>query len=579
MTKILVIEDMDTLREEIIETLSFEGFETLGAADGEIGVEIAKTYLPNLIICDIMMPKLDGYETLEALRGDPVTMTIPFIFLTAKAEKIDMRLGMELGADDYLTKPFTTEELVGAIAARLQKYQNVQAQHDATIQSVQAKHEVDIKQIEANYEYIAHHDPLTKLPNRLLFRQYLEAAVAHAQTNQSTLALMFVDIDDFNIINNSLGHNIGDLLFKAIAERLRRFVPPCDTVARLHGDELAIILLDDSELANLKLAAKTILEIIAKPYSIYGHQIFITACLGATFYPKDDQDTDGLIKNADMAMYYAKSQGRNTCKFYTSDLHARSSEQMAIENSLRRALDRGEFRLYYQPIVDLPSRQIVAAEALIRWQHPELGIVMPAKFIPIAESTGLILPLSAWIIRTACQQSQIWQSMGLPDISIAVNISGLHFKQDNFVDTLKEILLDMPHHNLEIEITENIVMQNTSDTIATLSALKAMGIQIAIDDFGTGYSSLSYLKSFPVDYLKIDKSFIQDVEIDPHDTAIIVAIIDLAHSLSLKVIAEGVETQAQLDFLEKNNCDRLQGYFFGVPLPVEQFEKLILPSC
>jgi len=579
MTKILVIEDMTTLREEIMETLKFEGFEVLGAADGDLGVAMAKTTLPNLIICDIMMPKLDGYETLRALRSDPATATIPFIFLTAKAEKSNMRQGMDLGADDYLTKPFSTEELVGAIAARLQKHDEIQAQYDSAIRNAQAQHEVIIKQIEANYEYSAHHDALTQLPNRILFHQYLQEAIAKAETDHTALAVMFVDIDDFNIINNSLGHKIGDLLFKAIAARLKTSIPNCDILARLHGDELAIILVDQAELANLKSAAQRILEMIAKPYNIYGHEIFITASLGATVYPNDHQEIDGLIKNADMALYFAKSQGRSTTKFYSSDLNVRSSEQMAIENSIRRALDRGEFRLYYQPIIDMLSRQIVAAEALIRWQHPELGIVMPAKFIPVAESTGLILPLGEWVIRTACQQCQVWQSMGL-NLSVAVNVSSLHFKQENLVDTLKSILntIDIPHHKLEIEITENIVMQNTTATANTLSALKAMGIQIAIDDFGTGYSSLSYLKSFAVDYLKIDKSFIQDVGIDKHDAAIIMAIIDLAHSLSLKVIAEGVETQEQLDFLERNKCDRVQGYLFSVPLPVEQFEQLVIKT-
>lgn len=560
MVLILIIEDMHSLREEIVTTLGYEGFRVMGAANGVIGVQLAKQHLPNLIICDVMMPELDGYGTLAALRQDPATATIPFVFLTAKADKVDMRQGMESGADDYLTKPFTNSELLAAIASRLKK------------QAALQEHFKD------KLEYLAHHDDLTNLPNRILFHDCLKQSVLLAQESKRSmsLALVFLDIDQFNIINNTLGHNIGDFLVKAIAERLRRYIPPCDIVARLRGDQFAIVLLDvDSE--QTKAIAQKILTILAKPYSLFGHEIFITVSLGIAMYPHDHMEIEGLIRRADMAMYHAKEQGRNIYRFYTAEIEERSSEYMALENSLRRAIDRGEFRLYYQPQVDLQTRQIVGAEALIRWQHPDLGLVMPSKFIPIAEKSGLIIDLGEWVLETACKQSLAWQAAKLPPLSMAVNLSGQHFKHENFVQTLAAIIKKTGVHPqcLEIELTENIIMQNAETTTAMLSELRTMGIRITIDDFGTGYSSLSYLKHFPVDVLKIDRLFVNDLLTDKHDATITSAIIDLAHSLSLSVVAEGVETKEQSDFLADSHCDLGQGYFFSPPLPAEQFEKLL----
>ncbi|MEY3304397.1 MAG: EAL domain-containing protein [Pseudanabaena sp.] len=568
MTTILVIEDVEALREEIMETLSYEGFDVLGAENGVVGVQIAKTYLPNLIICDIAMPELDGYGTLVALRQEPKTSMIPFIFLTAMTEKADMRQAMQLGADDYLTKPFTSAELLGAIASRLQKYN-----------SVREHYYDEIKAVGERFEYLSHHDDLTQLPNRILFHESLSQAVLHAKINSKSLALLFLDMDNFNIINNTLGNDIGDQLFKAIAERLKRYAAPCDMVARIQGDEFALIISDVKDPISIKMETQKILDLLSRPYNLYGHEVFITSSIGITIFPDDHQDVEGLIKNAELAMYYAKNHGRNSYKLYSSDLNVQSSEYMALANSLHRAIDRNELRVFYQPLVDLQSGQIVGAEALARWQHPDLGIIMPSKFIPVAEQTGLILRLSEVILYSVCDQMRSWRDSGINYGFVAVNLSGQHFRPDNnLIELVSKVLQETgidPEH-LELELTESIIMQNAEFTIQVLSHLQALGVKIAIDDFGTGYSSLSYLKHFPVNTLKIDRCFIQDITTDRHDATISLAIIDLAHSLSLQVIAEGVETAEQIQFLKENNCDQVQGYFFSPPLPAPEFEKMLI---
>ena len=568
MTTILVIEDVESLREEILETLSYEGFDVLGAENGVVGVQMAKTYMPDLIICDIAMPELDGYGTLVALREEPKTSMIPFIFLTAMTEKGDMRQAMQLGADDYLTKPFTSSELLGAIASRLQKYNSVKEHYYDEIKAVGAK-----------FEYLSHHDGLTQLPNRVLFHESLTQAVSHAQINHKSLALLFLDIDNFNIINNTLGNDIGDQLFKAIAERLRRYTAPCDMVARIQGDEFAMIISDSKDLANVKIEAQKILDLLSRPYNLYGHEVFITSSIGITIFPEDHQEVEGLIKNAELAMYYAKTHGRNSYKLYNPELNVQSSEYMALANSLHRAIDRQEIRVFYQPLVDLQSGKIIGAEALARWQHPDLGLIMPSKFIPVAEQTGLILRLTELILEAVCNQMRSWKELDISYGFIAVNLSAQHFRSDsNLIEMLTKVLQENgiePEH-LELELTESIIMQNAEFTINMLSKLQTMGVKVAINDFGTGYSSLSYLKHFPVNTLKIDRCFIQDVTSDRHDAAISLAIIDLAHSLSLQVIAEGVETMEQIQFLKEHNCDQIQGYFFSPPIPNLEFEKMLI---
>jgi diguanylate cyclase len=567
MTTILIIEDSDMLREGIMDTLTYEGFNVIGAENGVAGVQIALANLPNLIISDVAMPEMDGYEVLNLLRQNPATSMIPFIFLTAKAGKSDMRQAMQLGADDYLTKPFTSEELLGAIASRLQKFKAIKEHfQDQNNQAV------------AKLAYLSHYDELTRLPNRISFHHLLQESVLHAHLHDQKIALLFLDIDNFNIVNNTLGHEVGDHLFKAITARLRRFIAPTDILARLKGDEFSIIFADITNPDQVEQRVLKILDLLGTTFSILGQSIFITVSIGITLYPDDHSNVDELIKNADLAMYYAKNQGRNSYNFYRPQLNAQSSEEIALTNGLDQAFELNQFRLHYQPLVDLNTQKIIGAEALIRWQHPDLGLVMPNKFIPIAEKTGQILRLGKLVLTLVCQQIQLWQQANLDHGRIAINFSGEHFRSQDHLR--QEIVTVLREHNVSatkiaIELTESVIMQNSDRTIQVLSELRDIGIKISIDDFGTGYSSLSYLKHFPVDTLKIDRCFIQDVTTDRHDAAITIAMIDLAHNLSLQVIAEGVETQEQLDFLRTNGCDRIQGYLFSRAVPPETFEKMV----
>ena len=350
-------------------------------------------------------------------------------------------------------------------------------------------------------------------------------------------------------------------------------------VARIQGDEFAMIISNITDVISVKLEAQKILDLLSHPYNLYGHEVFLTSSIGITLFPEDHQDVDGLIKNAELAMYYAKTHDRNTYKLYSPDLHIQSSEYMALANSLHRAIDRQEICVFYQPLVDLNSGQIIGAEALARWQHPDLGLIMPSKFIPVAEQTGLILRLSELVLNDVCKQMRAWQELSISYGFIAVNLSGQHFRPNsNLIEMLSKVLQEsgVEAHHLELELTESVIMQNAEFTIQVLSQLQAMGVKIAIDDFGTGYSSLSYLKHFPVNTIKIDRCFIEEVLTDRHDASIALAIIDLAHSLSLKVIAEGVETEEQVQFLKANGCDQMQGYFFSPPIPATEFEKMVI---
>jgi len=578
MTKILVIEDTKSLLEEIIEALSLEGFEAIGAENGADGVQLAKQYLPDLIVCDVMMPQLDGYETLTALHNYPPTATTPFIFLTAKADRADMRHGMELGADDFLTKPFATSELLGAIAAQLKKIQILESQYNAAIQNV-------IDQNQSIQDLKTNNDPLTHLPNWTAFDRHLQEAIIYSHAHHCSLALILIDIDNFNIVNNALGHRIGDILLKAVAERLRRYISPCDPLLRMRGGQFGVILIDQFEPENLHQSAQKILDMLAKPYSIFGHEVFITVCLGLTIYPQDHHEVASLINNVDVALHSAKAQGRNNYKFYSPNLNTQLSKQMAIENSLHRAFERKEFRLYYQPIFKSLNREIRGIQALVRWQHPELGIVLPHKFIPLAETTGLITPLTEWIVEQACKQLKIWQELlkskspEAPEIYMAVNLAA-HTCKDYCQNQLVELITnavktaDIRYSQLELEVTETAVSQSSAITIADLVKLRQLGVKIAITDFSGGHTALSQLQYFPADKIKIHKSLIQDLFLG-QGSAIALAIIQQAHSLNLSVGAESVETCAQFEFLQQHQCEFVQGYFFSPPLPTEQFTQLL----
>ena len=425
------------------------------------------------------------------------------------------------------------------------------------------------KRVEERLTYLAHYDHLSGLPNRVLFQDRLEQSLAQSQRESWTTAVMFIDLDRFKVINDTLGHSAGDKLVLAVARRLSHLVRSGDTVSRLGGDEFALILQNLAKGQDAAIVAQKVLESLAEPFDVEGHEIFVTASIGITLYPSDSENPEALLKNADSAMYRAKQAGRNNFQYYTTEMNARSGENLHLENSLRRALERGEFTLHYQPKVDLRSGRIIGVEALMRWQHPEFGMVSPGKFIPLLEETGLIVPTGEWVLRAACAQLRAWEDSGIAVVPVSVNLSGRQFQHHDLVRSIVDIISDsgVEPGQIELELTESSLMSNPDDANRILLSLKEFGVRISVDDFGTGYSSLAYLKRFPIDVLKIDRSFVQDIISDNEDAAIVRAIISLAHSLKLTVIAEGVETEEQLTFLVTNGCDQVQGYLLSVPLP------------
>ncbi len=432
------------------------------------------------------------------------------------------------------------------------------------------------KLAEARLDTLAHYDALTGLPNRRLFLDLLNQTLARARRTDRLAALLFLDLDRFKLINDSLGHAVGDALLKAVAARLTGAVRASDTVARLGGDEFAVILEELSSSESAARAAQEILDALAVPVIIEGREIFTTASAGLALHPADSLSGEDLIKNADTAMYAAKQRG-GTSQFYSADMNVRAFERLTLETSLRQALKRGEFLLHYQPLVDLCSGETVGIEALARWQHPERGLLSPDTFIPLAEETGLIVPLGEWVLRTACAQTRAWQDQGVPLLRVAVNLSRRQFEQKNLVATVRQVLEDtgLAPTRLELELTESLLIRDAEGTIAMLQALHGMGIRLSIDDFGAEYSSLGYLKRLPISTLKIDQSFVRDVVINPDDASITGAIISLAHCLNLNVVAEGVETEGQAAYLWSQRCNEMQGYYFSRPLTPEQVGSLL----
>ncbi len=430
---------------------------------------------------------------------------------------------------------------------------------------------------EEQIKHLAYHDALTGLPNRLLFKDRLTVALSHAQRDNSRVAVLFLDLDRFKVINDSLGHNVGDQLLQAVSTRVQSCVRESDTVARLGGDEFTMLLPALSQSEDAAVVAQKVLEAIRYPFHIEGREFFTTTSIGISIYPEDGTDAATLIKNADTAMYQAKEQGRDNYQLFNAFVNAKALQRIAMEHGLRKALINDEFEIHYQPIFDLRSNRISGMEALLRWTHPEMGRIPPNVFIPVAETTGMMVPIGMWVMRTACIQARRWQDAGFRNLSLAVNLSVTQLQQADLVERVREVLQEsrLPSHLLELEITESSAMQSPETIARTLMELKAMGIRISLDDFGTGHSSLSYLKRFPIDTLKIDQSFVRDINNDPDTAAIVIAIIAMAHSLRLKVIAEGVELTDQSNFLKRFSCDQMQGYLIKPPVPASEFLDLI----
>ena len=435
----------------------------------------------------------------------------------------------------------------------------------------------EIKSYRERLEHQASHDTLTGLPNRSLLQERLRQAIAQAMRQKYKLTVAFLDLDNFKYINDSLGHGAGDELLKIVAQRLKSCVRESDTVARLGGDEFVLLLVDHGDAEAINNVMRRVQHQLSEPYFIAGQELNTGGSLGVSVYPDDGTDADVLLKHADAAMYRAKAQGRNSVFFFTAEINAALTERLALEKGLRQALERNEFRLSYQPRMGVASGKLTGAEALVRWEHPEHGLLSPARFIPVAEETGLIVPLGEWILREACMQAQKWRSRGLHLSQVSVNMSARQFSSPTLVEKVAQVLSDtgLSPHCLDLEITESLMMENVEEFTVRLHALKRLGVQLSVDDFGTGYSSLNYLRQFPVDRLKIDRSFVRDIAQDASDAAIVLAVIQLGHVLGLSVTAEGVESGDQLAFLHRHGCDEVQGYYFSEPVSAEEFEGML----
>jgi diguanylate cyclase (GGDEF)-like protein len=426
-------------------------------------------------------------------------------------------------------------------------------------------------------QYQAYHDALTGLPNRKHFSDYLTNALAESATSDEKLAVVFIDLDRFKLINDSLGHDFGDLLLRSICHRLREFLHDDDMLSRWGGDEFILLVRNVVSADYAFRLAQKMLKAFERPFICDGRELYVSASMGISLYPFDGDEVESLIKNSDTAMYRAKQSGRNSCQLYTPQMNESAFARLSLENSLCRAIERNELVVYYQAQINMESTRISGVEALIRWQHPELGLLAPDKFVPLAEETGLIVTVGNWLLRAACLQSRAWQLEGLPALHLGINISTYQFKQPDFIDRLNDVLTEtqLDPHYLDLELTESIIMEDIQENIKKLHKLRDMGINLSIDDFGTGYSSLSYLKRLPINVLKIDRSFVQEIVTNHLDRAIAISIVTLAHHLNLRVVAEGVETQAQMELLRSLKCDEMQGYLFNKPLPADELVKLL----
>ena len=566
--KIVVAEDEDAIRENLARMLRIEGFDVAAAANGKEALALVREHLPALILSDVMMPVLDGHGLLQAVRDDPLTSSTPFVFLTARADRSDLRTGMNLGADDYLVKPFQRDELLAAVRARLTR---------------RATEGQAAQRLQAEAQRLLHFDALTNLPNRRLMLERVRAASHQAQRSNSRLALIMLGLDGLSQVNDSLGHESGDVVLREVADRLFRkinqavFVSEFDGVGRVSGEQFAILLEGFGDDAYLDSLCRELLAAVERPYQAETQQLFLKACAGVALLDAGKSDPEDLMRNADAALHQAQLGGPGSLSFFSAEMNVRGVRRLRLHNELHKALERNELSLHYQAQVDIASRRIIGFEALMRWQHPELGFISPVEFIPIAEESGVIVEMGAWALNQACHQARAWLDAGHGPLRMAVNLSARQFADDELMATVIEALgkSGLPPASLELEITESIAMQGLERTVMMLTALKKLGIALAMDDFGTGYSSLSYLKRFPLDALKVDQSFVRNITTDPGDAAITRAVVAMAHSFGMIVIAEGVETTEHLEFLAGLGCEDAQGYLFSKPLPTTDAGALL----
>jgi diguanylate cyclase (GGDEF)-like protein len=563
---VLIVDDDAQSRKVLVAMLGPEQYRIQSAATGEDALAAIARQPPDLVLLDIALSGIDGFEVAASLKSNPATANIPIIMVTARHDRASRIDGLAAGAEDFLSKPVDRVELW----LRVRNLLRLKELSDALQQEREAL-ETQVAERTADLQHLAYHDPMTGLPNRILFYDALRKTLELADAKHWLVAVMFIDLDRLKNVNDSFGHGVGDELLAQFGHRLLQCVRLRDTVGRISGDEFGLILpMDDPQ--GAAVVAERVRQALLVPFDLRGHEVTVTASVGITIYPTDATDPEALITCADQAMYHAKQAGRDTSRFFTAELNAEHVAQLDLEHALRRAIENHEFVLHYQPKVHLGSGQITGVEALLRWQRPGYGLVMPAAFVPTLEDTGLIVRVGGWVIAEACHQIAEWERSDVGSLQVAVNVSARQFIEGDLERAVNSALEDsgVAPQLLELELTESSMMANTALTVAKLERLRARGVRISIDDFGTGYSSLAYLRRFPVDKLKIDIAFIRDLITNPGDASIALTIIRMAHGLKLDVIAEGVETAAQLAYLRSHHCDEIQGYLISQPLPAQQ---------
>ena len=576
---ILIVDDTPNNLRFLSTTLTEQGYKVRSVTDGLMALTVAQAANPDLILLDIMMPNIDGYEVCQRLKADEQTREIPIIFLSALDEVLDKVKAFTVGGVDYITKPFQLEEVLARIQTHLslrfaqKEIGKLNAELEERVRQRTAQLEQEISerlQVQERLLHLALHDVLTGLPNRTWFIKRLEQLLSQGEQQSShNFAVLFLDCDRFQSVNDSLGHSVGDQLLVMIARRLGLCLRPSTTLCRLGGDEFAILLQDISPDDAIKVA-EDILQELVDPFQIGEYQVFTNVSIGIVMGSDIYKQPEHILRDADTAMYQAKARGKACYQIFEQNMHSRALHNFHLELELRHGLERNEFEVYYQPIVDLSTYQIVSFEALVRWHQPHKGFIVPNKFIPIAEETGLVVAIDLFVLRQACHQLKTWQNQGLADSSlkISVNLSAKHFTSFSIITNVEKILQEtgLEGNCLRLEITETDIMENAEFAFKLIEQLKQRQIQLSVDDFGTGYSSLSYLHRLPIDYLKIDRSFVMRIGRDGKNTEIIKAIIALAESLDIATVAEGVETTLQLEAIKELNCNLCQGYLFSKPV-------------
>ena len=597
---VLIVDDSKVIRSAIREILELGNIQVTEAGNGKDALELVYNNTPDLVLLDVVMPGMDGISVLKTLRKSYSKLQLPVVLVTSLGSSSEIVQALDFGANDYVTKPVDFDVLWARVSNQLMQKQTAEylrlaqnnlekqiKQRTAELNSSnqQLKKEIEVRLLaEGQLQKQASYDELTGLPNRSLAKDRLYQTILKSRRHHLQPCLAFLDLDNFKYVNDTFGHAAGDELLREASRRLTECARESDTVARLGGDEFLLILEDDrndklqQRETGIRHIGERIIESFSKPFVIEGHELNVTASLGFAIYPKDGDDSNTLMRHADVAMYRSKNEGKNTFCFYSPEMSANAIMRMNVESELRQAIECREFTLHYQPIVDSKTGRIVKAEALLRWDCENLGMITPDYFIPIAEETGLIIPIGEWVIETACKQVKQWRDAGWKDICITINVSARQFQSNcSLVATIKRSLQqnDLPSDAIQLELTEGVLMKETDSSIEAMAQIENMGIKLLIDDFGTGYASLSYLQRYNFDSIKIDRSYISNVLISKQDEKLVKAVIAMAKSLGMSVVSEGVESKGQLDFLKKENCEYIQGYYFSKPVASEDFYNLL----